>query len=265
MAGEEATSRALEAMALKLEPSPSFMLSPYQATYRVEMGENVPEGQGFEGDMNVEFFEEDGHWVYMETGRGQLALAGGSIVPLNWFYKTRESQDGTFFSFDYQTQKGKKVVCHNRGRVTFDTLSQTGVVVWEKPYESRVTINHPMMFPVGFMKKVMDGARAVPCTLSAHVFDGTAQQLLPSVSCFVSEPRRVRWFAKAGTQRHLTVWPVFQAFYREEKEGERISPTYRHQFLMTQRGLPLKTSKQVAEVPLVCVLRALHFRRPAEG
>lgn len=260
---EPEAAKALDAMALRLEPSPGFVLTPYHATYRIEMAEDLPDMRGFDGDMNVEFYEDDGTWVYGESGTGQLALASGSVVPMRWSYRMREAHDGTRFSFDYIVQRGKKTVSHNRGSVQFDPVAQTGIVKWVKPYESTVSVTHEMVFPVGFMKKMMAGAREIPCTLSAHVFDGKTRKLLPAVSCFISEPRRVRWLGKAGGKRHLTVWPVFQATYREEKEGEQLLPTARHQFLMTQRGLPLKTSKLVAGIPITCTLRSLGFKRPA--
>jgi hypothetical protein len=260
---EPEAAKALDAMALKLEPSPGFILTPYNATYRIEMAENMPDMRGFDGDMSVEFYEEDNAWVYGESGSGQLALASGSVIPMRWSYRMREARDGTRFTFNYIVQRGKKTVCHNQGSVQFDPLSQAGTVTWVKPYTSTVSITHEMIFPVGFMKKMMAGVRDIPCTLSAHVFDGKTRKLLPAVSCFISEPRRVRWRGKAGGNRHLTVWPVFQALYREEKEGEQLLPTSRHQFLMTQRGLPLKASRIVEGIPMVCTLRSLGFKAPA--
>ena len=259
-----ASAKALDAVALKLSPTPFFALQAYEASYHVQTPEEDEENKHFNGDMFVSLSEEDGSWRYLEEGSGRLIFRN-SVVQLSWVYKTREAKDGTSFHFEYVVQKGKETLCQNKGSVSFDPLSKTGFVHWKLPYVSTVPLSNDIVFPMGLLGRIMEGARKVPYTFSAHLFDGQTQKLLPAVSCFISQPRNVQWFNKTDTSsRHLTVWPIFQALYQEKEEGERLLPTERRQFLMTQRGLALKTLKRVGGVSLLCVLRLLNFKGPSE-
>ncbi|TGW15608.1 DUF1849 family protein [bacterium NHP-B] len=263
---EKEAAKALDELATHLRPSPLFVIQPYEANYRVTIPEDGGQAFQFDGDMSVILEEEEDSWSYAEEVTGYLASSTGRVVPFRWSYQTREAKDGTSFRFDYIVTRGKKTVCHHQGHVTYDPLSKKGTVVWEQPRQSRVDIVNDILFPMGLLTKITQDMDSLPHTLSAHMFDGKTQKFLPSVSCFTSQPRVVRWFERdRPSPRNMTVWPVFQAFYMEKTEGERLAPTERRQFLMTRRGVPLKTSRTVDGLSFTCVLRTYAARLPSEA
>lgn len=233
-------------------------LRSYKALYQSIPPTNTEKNSTyFEGEMSVSFTAQGKVWLYDERGSGYTVNKKNRVNPFSWTYQLRETQDGTSLTFLYIIKQGKKVVVHQEGQVTFDPLTSKGTIYWEKPYSKAVKISHPLVFPTHLLTHVMQNVGATPYTTSGHLFDGRTRNHLPAVSCFLSKPKAIRWVTKTGQGQTIVAWPLFQAFYQEETEGEKLAPTSHQRALVTKDGVPLKLLKQVGTQEIFLVLKKL--------
>lgn len=208
-------------------------LLPHRAIYKVTLAPNRGRGQivGVDGRMVTDLQTTCEGYISSQRMVTRMVDESDELSVSDIFASSWESLDGRSYQFSVRQRLDNDLIAEYEGNTDADAASGAVRAILRKPVEKTVTLPAEILFPNGYMKALLEAARAGNRQLSGQVFDGTSDadyyQVVTSIGAGTSNEasRRNRSAAKPrmpiksveAVIGKATWWPVQMSYFAPGK------------------------------------------------
>lgn len=206
-------------IATGLPPSAAAALLPHVAHYRLSHHHSDADSRvrAVKGLMEVRFeISCDGYRIDQYLGFNVLSDDDSRLEHLAYL-SSFEDADGKDFWFDARSYENRRLTEELGGRATIEASGE-GEARYTRPQEVSQDLPAGTMFPVGYLRNVIDAARAGRKSVRLTVFDGSSKDNPYEISTFigaVEEQSSEEIRALEGSVH----WPMRLAYFRVDATG----------------------------------------------
>ncbi len=220
-----------------------FKLAPHRAIYELVLQSARETGgvRSVTGRIAMEAREKDCHDFEL-TYRQVMRMASGEGEPnvIDFRSTTRESFDGTRFSFDNRTIVNGEADATVIG--TGEKAAGQASIALTRPEKRKVTLTGATVFPTQHLRLVLDAARRGSPSVSVPVYDAADPgDVATDTVAFIgnartADPKLDGLLTKAKVTDRK-VWPVSIAYFDDRKTPDDQAPKFLYSADLLENGV----------------------------
>jgi hypothetical protein len=221
-----------------MQPKIERKLSNYKGIYALTKSGDRGESQG---TVEINCVNQGSYWEITEKGEF-FDVEGEDTLLTNhymWLFRTEESHAGDAYSFSLVIWKNNELFKSVRGKVTYNPLSQKGLLSYEGSYEKPQVLEN-IVFPTQCMQRILGNLNQTGVLRNENLFTGWGSLPRYVLSTFLPAPTFQKWdlfpsdIESTPQPIHVPLWDASLSLYWPE---DSLTPFHTYILKFTEQGI----------------------------